>query len=51
MQPIERSEILPLGEYEAIRPHFRARVIEAKRPRRVRLGDPTISCPSRGSSA
>jgi hypothetical protein len=39
MKPVERSEILPLGEYEAIRPHFRTRVIEAKRPRRVRLGD------------
>jgi len=39
MHPIQRSEILPLGEYEAVRPHFRARVIEAKRPRRVRLGE------------
>lgn len=39
MQPIQRNEILPIGEYEAIRPHFRARVIEEKRPRRVRLGE------------
>jgi hypothetical protein len=39
MQPIQRNEILPLGDYEAIRPHFRARVIEEKRPRRVRLGE------------
>ncbi len=39
MKPIERSEILPLGDYEQIRPHFRARVIEAKKPRRVRLGE------------
>ena len=39
MQLIQRNEILPIGEYEAIRPHFRARVIEEKRPRRVRIGD------------
>jgi hypothetical protein len=39
MQPIQRSEILPLGEYEMIRGRFRARVIEEKRPRRVKLGD------------
>lgn len=39
MMPIDRSEILPLGEYEAIRPRFRARIIEEKRPRRLRLGD------------
>jgi Protein of unknown function (DUF3501) len=39
MRPIDRSEILPLGEYEAIRPHFRARVIDEKRPRRLALGE------------
>jgi uncharacterized protein DUF3501 len=39
MRTIERNEILPLGEYEAIRPHFRARVIEEKRSRRLRVGD------------
>lgn len=39
MLPIQRSEVLPIGEYEAIRPHFRARVIEEKRPRRVKIGD------------
>ncbi len=39
MRTIERNEILPLGEYEAIRPHFRARVIEEKRARRVPLGE------------
>lgn len=39
MRPIQRSEILPLGEYELIRPHFRARVMEGKRPRRVKLGE------------
>lgn len=35
MDLIDRSEILPLGQYEAIRDHFRGRVIEAKRARRV----------------
>ena len=39
MQTIQRNEILPLGDYEAIRPHFRARVIEEKRARRMRLDD------------
>ena len=39
MRPIERNEILPIGEYEAIRPHFRARIIEEKRPRRVKVGE------------
>ncbi|HEY1958457.1 MAG TPA: DUF3501 family protein [Polyangiaceae bacterium] len=38
MKPIQRNEILGLGEYEAIRPHFRARVIEEKKQRRVALG-------------
>jgi hypothetical protein len=39
MRPIERSEILPIGDYEAIRPHFRARVIAEKAPRRIALGE------------
>ncbi len=39
MQKIQRSEILPLGEYEQIRERFRARVIELKRARRVRVSD------------
>ena len=39
MQPISRSEILPLGEYELVRPHFRARIIEEKRRRRVPVGE------------
>ncbi|MCC6524638.1 MAG: DUF3501 family protein [Polyangiaceae bacterium] len=38
MKPIQRSEILPLGEYELVRERFRVRVIEDKRPRRVALG-------------
>lgn len=39
MRPVDRSEILPIGEYELIRPRFRARVIEEKRLRRVKLGE------------
>jgi Protein of unknown function (DUF3501) len=39
MRTIERSEILPLGEYETIRPRFRARVIEQKKLRRVTFGE------------
>ncbi len=39
MRPIERGEILPIGDYELIRPHFRARVIAEKRPRRVEFGE------------
>lgn len=38
MKPIDRSEVLPIGDYEAIRPHFRGRVIESKKRRRVALG-------------
>jgi hypothetical protein len=43
MKPIERGEVLGLAEYEAIRDHFRARVIEEKKRRRVQLG-PQASC-------
>ncbi|MBM4374185.1 MAG: DUF3501 family protein [Deltaproteobacteria bacterium] len=39
MKRVERQEILPLGEYEAVREPFRRRVIEEKRRRRVALGD------------
>lgn len=39
MRPIERNEVLPIGDYEAIRPRFRQRIIEEKRPRRVRVGE------------
>jgi hypothetical protein len=39
MRPIERSEILPIGDYEQVRERFRARVIQEKRPRRVKVGD------------
>jgi hypothetical protein len=39
MKKVERSEILPLGEYEAIREPFRARVIKEKKLRRIALGE------------
>ncbi len=43
MKPIERGEVLGLADYEAIRDRFRARVIEEKKGRRVKLGD-SASC-------
>ncbi len=39
MKRIDRAEILDLGQYEAIRERFRARIIELKRHRRVAVGD------------
>jgi hypothetical protein len=39
MKKIERSEVLGLGEYESIRDRFRARIIEEKKARRVRIAD------------
>ena len=38
MKKVQRSEVLELGKYEEIRDHFRRRVIEEKRIRRVPLG-------------
>lgn len=38
MKPVERSEVLGLADYETIRDRFRARVIEEKKLRRVKLG-------------
>lgn len=38
MKPIERSEILAIGEYEAVRGPFRARVLAAKQARYLPLG-------------
>jgi hypothetical protein len=35
---VERSEVLDLGRYEEIREHFRRRIIDLKRERRVALG-------------
>ena len=42
MKLVDRREILDLGAYEQVREHFRARVIEEKRHRRVVVG-PNIS--------
>jgi hypothetical protein len=39
MQPIQRNEILGIGDYEGIRERFRARVIAEKRARRVAIGE------------
>jgi hypothetical protein len=39
MKKVDRSELLSLAAYEAIRPHFRGRMIEVKSRRRVSLGD------------
>ena len=39
MKKVERNEILPLGDYEAVRERFRARILELKRARRMILGD------------
>ena len=38
MKPVDRSELLELGAYEQVRPHFRQRLIETKKRRRVDLG-------------
>jgi hypothetical protein len=38
MKPVVRSEVLGLGDYEQIRPQFRARIIEEKKRRRVAVG-------------
>ncbi len=39
MKRVDTTEILGLGEYEGVRERFRARIIEEKKLRRVRLGD------------
>lgn len=38
MRPIDRNEVLPIGDYEQIRGRFRARVIDEKKRRRVTVG-------------
>ena len=43
MKPIDRSELLGIGEYEAIREQFRARVVAEKKLRRVNVG-PVVTC-------
>jgi len=39
MSKVQRNEILPLGDYEAIRPQFRARIVAEKKARRFDVGD------------
>ncbi|HEY4121992.1 MAG TPA: DUF3501 family protein [Byssovorax sp.] len=39
MRPILRVEVLPIAEYERVRPTFRGRIIESKKRRRFTLGD------------
>ena len=39
MKKVERNELLPLGDYEAVRGPFRNRVIAEKKRRRVKLGE------------
>ena len=39
MKKVDKSELLALGEYERIRPHFRGRMIEEKRRRRIAIGN------------
>jgi hypothetical protein len=36
---VTRSEVLSLGDYEAIRAQFRARIIEEKKARRIAVGE------------
>jgi hypothetical protein len=38
MKPIDPKEVMSLADYEAVREHFRARVIGEKKRRRVALG-------------
>lgn len=39
MRKVSRDEILPISEYETIRPHFRERIIAEKKPRRLAVGE------------
>jgi uncharacterized protein DUF3501 len=39
VKPVERGEVLDLQRYEEVREHFRRRIIEEKRRRRVQLGE------------
>ncbi len=39
MRPVSRTELLDLGSYEPLRERFRARIIEAKRHRRLAVGE------------
>lgn len=39
MKTVQRAEVMGIADYETIRDHFRARVIQEKKARRVFLGD------------
>ncbi len=39
MKLVQRNEVMGFADYETLRDHFRSRVIEEKRARRVLLGD------------
>ena len=39
MRPVSRAELLDLGSYEPLRERFRTRIIEAKRHRRLGVGE------------
>ncbi len=39
MKPVSRGELLDLAAYEEIREHFRTRIIEGKRHRRLAVGE------------
>jgi len=39
MRVVERAEVMGIADYEIVRDHFRARVIQEKKARRVFLGD------------
>ena len=39
MKRVQREEILPLAEYEKVRPQFRARVMALKNERRIHVGE------------
>ncbi len=39
MRPVSRTELLDIGSYEPLRERFRARIMEAKRHRRLAVGE------------
>lgn len=39
MHKVARGEVLPIADYEQLRPQFRARIIAEKKPRRVAVGE------------
>lgn len=39
MQKVTRGEVMGIADYEQVRPHFRARIIAEKKPRRLAVGE------------